>query len=76
MSNLLVGYPTSLKYDIQLIQKDEKENKLSLNQKNCILYRMSEKKVLHFFVTCANKVKKMSTMSVKQAKREILSWKK
>ena len=32
--------------------------------------------MLHFFITCANKVRKMSTMSAKHARKEVYTWSK
>jgi len=41
-------YPTTLEEDIKILEKDTKENHLGVNERNCVLYRKSEKVALHF----------------------------
>ena len=53
----LAKYPTTLKEDLQLLNEDIKEKKLSTNERNCLLFRKDEKKVLTFIKNCSNIVK-------------------
>ena len=59
----LAEYPTTLKEDKEIIERDAKEDNLGLNKKNCVLYRMSEKKVLHFLKDCITEVEEMLRMT-------------
>ena len=45
--------------DVAILESDASNNQLSLNHKNCILYRMGEKSVLKFYKEC---IKKMYSM--------------
>lgn len=67
----LSEYPTTLDEDKELLEKDAKENSLSLNQKNCIRYRMSEKKVLHFLKDCSRQILEFANMTGEEATAEI-----
>lgn len=52
-SESLGRYPTSLAQDLSLLEKDRKAGSLSFNEKNCILMRSGEKRILHYFQTLA-----------------------
>lgn len=49
MDKALDKYPNSLEEDILILEQDTKENNLSNNEKNCILYRKIEKQILNTF---------------------------
>ena len=51
------------------------EDTLTVNQRNCILYRKSEKFVLAFLKDCANRVCQLSSITAPDAKLEIKTWK-
>ena len=36
-------YPTSYEEDLKILEQEEKEQTLTYNQKNCVLYRFGEK---------------------------------
>ena len=55
----LAKYPTTLEQDVEIIEKDAEERKLSVNKRNCVLYRMTEKYVLHYLKDCANIVEQI-----------------
>ena len=61
-------YSTTLEEDQQILKKDQQENHLSINERNCILYRKGEKAILHYVKDCALKVEKMVKMTKDQAK--------
>ena len=42
----LSKYPTTIAEDDEILLKDERENHLSNNHRNCIIYRITEKAVL------------------------------
>ena len=46
----LSRYPTSYQEDYQILKN---EQEITLNSKNCIIIRMSEKEILLFFMCCA-----------------------
>ena len=71
---LMARYQTSLHEDIELLAKDDKENTLGFNKRNCILYRKGEKEVLQYLVDCAMKVVELLNLSRKNAHKEIEKW--
>lgn len=48
------GYPQTLEEDVELIAKDDESHFLTMNQRNCVLFRMGEKEIFRFLVTCAD----------------------
>jgi len=42
----MAKYPTSIEDDKWQLELDDKEKKLSINVRNCVMYRLSEKNVL------------------------------
>jgi len=53
-------YPTTLKKDKKKLKKHKKDIKiLTQNERNCILYRISEKVALEFLIDCADKVEEL-----------------
>jgi len=60
-----------LEEDNAILEKDDKEDSLGFNKRNCVLYRKGEKVILHFLKDCASRVYKLVQMSQKDAKKEI-----
>lgn len=48
------AYPQTLEEDIELIANDDESRFLAMNQRNCVLFRMGEKEIYRFLVTCAD----------------------
>lgn len=40
-------YPTSLEQDLEILQKDKTEQHLSVNERNIIVLRVSEKRIIN-----------------------------
>jgi hypothetical protein len=57
--NALMAYPTTLEEDLTILEHDKIDSYLSLNQQNCLIYRINEKKVLHFLRRTARRVDKL-----------------
>jgi hypothetical protein len=55
-------FPTSLMEDEKILRKDKSERKLSKNVRHCIMYRKSEKVILHFLKDCAKRVEHLLTI--------------
>lgn len=54
--NYLCKYPTSYKHDLEILERDRVEHYLTVNQRNCILLRCGEKRILHFIIDNAQKL--------------------
>ena len=52
----LKNYPNSLEEDNEILEQDDLDHKLGFNKRNCVIFRMTEKKPLHYFIWCADKV--------------------
>ena len=57
-------YPTSIEEDIELL----KDESLTFNKKNCIMYRKSEKDILRYLMDCCDRVNELSKMTAKEAR--------
>ena len=55
----LKRYPTTLDEDLEILARDSNERTLSNNIRNCIIYRKSEKAILHFLKECAAKAENL-----------------
>ena len=53
----LTKYATTIYEDLKLITEDKENNNLTVNERNCILYRKNEKIILHFLKDSAKKAK-------------------
>jgi histone-lysine N-methyltransferase SETD3 len=71
VTSCLNEYETTLEKDIEILQSDDKERFLSNNQKNCLLMRIGEKKILFFFKSFANYIIDLFSLSVKELKKKI-----
>ena len=47
MKDILPKYPTSLEQDLEILQKDKTENHLTVNERNIITLRVSEKRIIN-----------------------------
>jgi len=68
MSESLSKYDTSLEVDEGLIEMDDKEKNLSYNERNCLLYRIGEKKILHFLLSAAEQIIPLISMNYREAR--------
>lgn len=68
-------YPTSYEEDLKLLEEDEKETKLTQNQRNCVLFRSGEKKILHFLIDAGERILPLLNMSFKEARKEVNGYK-
>ena len=68
-------YPTTYEEDLKLLEEDDMEKKLTQNQRNCVLYRSGEKKILHFLIDTAEKIIPLLGMNFKDARKEVNSYK-
>lgn len=68
-------YPTTLKEDLELLAKDDKEQTFTYNERNCILFRSGEKTILEFLKECSERFLKLLTMTQKDARKLTNSYK-
>jgi len=47
VKDILPKYPTSLEQDLEILQKDKTENHLTVNERNIITLRVSEKRIIN-----------------------------
>ena len=63
----LALYPTSFEVDMEILERDKyrsnPEEKLSVNERNCVIYRSTEKAVLILIQDCATRIELLSTMT-------------
>ena len=67
----LAKYPTTLVDDLKLIHRDDEEDILGMNKRNCVLYRKSEKELLYFLKSCAKRVESLIITTPQHALYEI-----
>ena len=46
----MAKYPNTLQEDLKILEEDDLNQTLSFNQRNCVLFRLGEKEILHFFI--------------------------
>ena len=56
-------YPQTLEEDAELIAQDDQQRMLTLNERNCVLFRMGEKAILRFLVTCSDMMQTILKLS-------------
>lgn len=56
---------------MDVLAKDDQEKCLTYNQRNCILFRSGEKKILHFLKDAAATFGRLTKMSLKEAVKEV-----
>ena len=67
----LSKYDTNLETDEGLLEMDDKEHNLHSNERNCLLYRIGEKKILHFLKDAATNIIPLITMNYKDARKQV-----
>lgn len=65
------GYPTSYEEDMKILEDDS----LSFNQRNSVLMRSGEKKILHFLMQVTQFLIPLFDMKLKDAKKALNSYK-
>ena len=68
------GYPQTLEEDKEMIAKDEQEAFLTRNQRNCVLFRIGEKEIFRFLVTCSDMMQTVLKQNQKEAKATLLTF--
>ena len=68
----LSKYRTTCDEDDDLLDKDERRNKLGIAKRNCILYRKGEKVILNYLIECAESAEIIVDMSSEDALRQVL----
>lgn len=63
-TDYLNEYPTTLDQDIELLKDDS----LTFNQRNCVLFRSGEKEILVYFIEFADLCLSLLDMKFKDAK--------
>lgn len=61
----LEKYPNTLEQDYELL----KDETLTFNQRNCVLFRSGEKEILHFLIEFSDYVVQLLAMTFKEAKK-------
>ena len=62
----LERYSTSMSQDTEILEKDKEargQGKMTINKRNCVLFRRSEKAIFHFLKSCADQVFRMVQMT-------------
>ena len=73
----LSKYPSTLEQDEDFYTKDRDKPYLTVNQRNCITYRMSEKYLLNFLKDCATKVWYLAGLKyIEHSVRQLKLWRK
>jgi len=70
-ADALSKYPTSYQEDIEMLAADDETPKLTQNQRSCLLFRMGEKKILHYLIGASEKLEALGKMNVKEARKEL-----
>ena len=65
------GYPTSIEEDEALLAQDDAENKLTSNQKNCLIFRLGEKRVFLNHIDFTNQMLALFDMPLKEARKSV-----
>jgi len=64
-------YPSTLEEDVEIL----KDESLTYNQRNCVLFRLGEKEILVFLIQTAKLIKELMQGSQKEAKARLVSFK-
>lgn len=64
-----MAYPTTMEEDKIILDNDKGE--LTFNQRNCVLYRFGEKKILSKLLLYCDKILPLLEMDFKQAKKTV-----
>lgn len=68
-------FPQTLEEDAELIAQDDQKRMLTMNERNCVLFRMGEKAILRFLVTCSDTLQAMLKLTQKEAKATMVNFK-
>ena len=68
----LAKFSTTIEEDAAILERDNENNTLGFNKRNCVLYRKGEKAVLHFFKECASSFKLLLTLPTPEKARAFL----
>jgi len=71
VTSCLNEYETSIDKDLEILQSDQKEKFLTNNQRNCLLMRIGEKRILIFFKNFANYIIDLFSLSAKDIKKKV-----
>lgn len=71
----LEKYDTGLEVDEGLLEMDDKEHNLTSNERNCLLYRIGEKQILHFLLSAAEQIIPLISMNYRDARKEVTKYK-
>jgi len=63
----LEKYPTTAEQDLEILKRDNEIDNLTMNERNCIVFRKMEKDVLKFLKGCAAIVLQLIEMKVDEA---------
>ena len=66
----LAAYPNSIEEDTEILARDDKEQYLTFNQRNCVYFRKGEKEILIWFIQFTTYTLALLTMKWKEAKKE------
>ena len=73
-SDQLALYPTTYEEDVELLNAEQEHETLGRNKRNCVLYRLSEKIILHYLQDCSDTAEAMLAQDVETARAAIESW--
>jgi len=71
----LEKYPSTYEDDLKILEDNEKEETLTQNQVNCVLFRSGEKKILLFLIDAGERIIPLLSMNFKEARKEVNSYK-
>ena len=63
-------YQTTLQEDMEILAKDDQDQTLSFNLRNCVLFREGEKEILHFYIEFSDYMTSLCSMKFREAKKE------
>ena len=66
----LAAYPNSIEEDTEILARDDKEQYLTFNQRNCVYFRKGEKEILIWFIQFTTYTLALLSMKWKEAKKE------
>lgn len=80
VKDILPKYPTSLEQDLEILQKDKAEQHLTVNERNIIVLRVSEKRIIHlnlelalFAIELLKLNRKEGTLALKKIPKQLES---
>ena len=55
--------------------EDDQKHMLTINERNCVLFRMGEKEILRFLATCSDMMQTILKQTQKEAKATLVNFK-